>query len=174
MFADGHGQSYDRKPPQITCSNLVAECAGPGGTPVNFETTASDICDTNVSTICTPPSGYSFSLGTNTVVCVATDASGNTNVCSFTVTVLDTTLPQIACPANMNVAESPRDSGFATVTFPAPVATDVCDNNLLVYCAPTNGSVLPVGTNSVICTAVDQSGNTNSCQFTIVIPTACG
>jgi len=71
----------------------------------------------------------------------------------------------------MNVAEAPRDSGFATVMFPAPVATDTCDNNLLVYCTPPSGSVFPVGTNIVTCTAVDASDNTNTCTFTIrVIP----
>ncbi len=100
------------------------------------------------------------------------DASGNANACSFTVTVRDTTPPQIVCPTNKIVAEAPRDSGLATnVTFPAPAATDVCDNSLLVSCVPPSGSSLPVGTNTVICTAADHSGNTNACSFTVrVIP----
>src|SRR5258708_20235346 len=71
----------------------------------------------------------------------------------------------------MNVAEAPRDSGFATVTFPAPVATDICDSSPLVFSTPPSGSVLPVGTNTITCTAADSSGNSNSCTFTIrVIP----
>src|SRR5258708_5791485 len=71
----------------------------------------------------------------------------------------------------MNVAEAPRDSGFATVTFPAPVATDICDSSPLVFSTPPSGSVLPVGTNTITCTAADSSGNSNSCAFTIrVIP----
>jgi hypothetical protein len=162
----------DTTPPSLTCStNILLECTGAAGTPAFFTTTATDTCDTNVTVVCTPPSGSLFALGTNTVVCVATDASGNSNLCSFTVTVRDTAPPQIVCPTNMNVAEAPRDSGFATVTFPSPIATDLCDSSPSVFSTPPSGSVLPVGTNTITCTAVDSSGNSNSCTFTIrVIP----
>jgi hypothetical protein len=160
-------------PPQIVCpSNIVAECAGPAGTPVFFSATAIPACDTNVTIAYYPPPGSLFGLGSNTVVCVATDGLGNSNSCSFTVTIQDTTPPQITCPSNLiNVAESPRDSGFAIVNFPLPQATDVCSSNILVYTVPPSGSVLKVGTNTVTAYAVDASGNTNSCTFNIrVIP----
>jgi hypothetical protein len=40
-------------------------------------------------TVCSPASGSTFPVGTTTVTCTATDASGNTATCSFTVSVFD-------------------------------------------------------------------------------------
>jgi hypothetical protein len=57
---------------------------------VTFNATALDNCP-GVTVICTPPSGSTFALGTNTVICVATDASSNSNSCSFTITIVDRT-----------------------------------------------------------------------------------
>ncbi len=157
--------------PVISCaSNLTVEC----GSAWDFQPpTATDFCGStnlaiSVGTVTNPLVGNTFSA---TRTWTATDSCSNTASCSQIITLVDTTKPQITCTTNMNVAEAPRDSGFATVMFPAPVATDTCDNNLLVYCTPPSGSVFPVGTNIVTCTAVDASDNTNTCTFTIrVIP----
>lgn len=53
---------------------------------VNFEVTAFDEESTEVSIVCTPPSGSQF--GVTTVTCVATDDSGNEATCQFKVTVI--------------------------------------------------------------------------------------
>jgi len=81
----------DTQPPTITCScNLTAVTPTPNDpcVVVNFTTTASDNCP-GVTVVCNPPSGSCFPLGTTTVTCTATDASGNTATCSFTVTVFN-------------------------------------------------------------------------------------
>jgi len=162
----------DTTPPVITCSsNITVECTGGGGATVSFNVTATDACDTNSLVYSVPPSGSYFSLGTNLVNSFAVDACGNTNTCNFTVTVLDTIPPTIACPANIIAAEFPHDSGFATVTFGAPVVSDICESNLSVVVTPPSGSLFPVGTNLVTCVVADSSGNTNVCTFSIrVIP----
>jgi hypothetical protein len=59
----------------------------PFGATVTYNVTASDNCP-GVTTVCAPPSGSVFPLGTTTVTCIATDTSGNTATCSFTVTVV--------------------------------------------------------------------------------------
>src|SRR5439155_107221 len=122
--------------PFISCaSNLTVEC----GSAWDFQPpTATDFCGStnlaiSVSTITNPLVGITFSA---TRTWTATDTCSNTPSCSQTTTLTDTTPPHITCPTNMNVAEAPRDSGFATVTFPTPVASDTCDNNVLVYCTP--------------------------------------
>ena len=51
--------------------------------------------------VSSPPSGSTFPVGTTTVTNTATDASGNTTSCSFTVTVTDTQNPVITCPGNL-------------------------------------------------------------------------
>ncbi len=81
----------DTQPPTITCPANVT-----GVTPtitdpcavVNFTTTASDNCP-GVTVVCNPPSGSCFPVGVTTVTCTATDASGNTATCSFTVSVFN-------------------------------------------------------------------------------------
>jgi hypothetical protein len=83
-------------PPRLTCSsNIVAQCQyqpspnGGGGTLVTYSTSASGVCDTNITLTCNPPSGSLFPLGTTTVSCSATDGRTNRSSCSFTVKVVD-------------------------------------------------------------------------------------
>jgi subtilisin-like proprotein convertase family protein len=81
----------DTQPPTITCpANITAATANVNDpcTVVNYTTTASDNCP-GVTVVCTPPSGSCFPVGTTTVTCTATDASGNTATCSFTVSVFN-------------------------------------------------------------------------------------
>jgi hypothetical protein len=82
----------DTQPPTITCPANVTIAAAPtcplssSATATFPPPTASDNCP-GVTTVCNPPSGSTFPVGTTTVTCTATDASGNTATCSFTVTV---------------------------------------------------------------------------------------
>lgn len=81
----------DTQPPSITCPSNVTVVGTPGdpGAVVTFPPpTASDNCP-GVTVVCSPASGSTFPVGTTTVTCTATDASGNTATCSFTVSVFD-------------------------------------------------------------------------------------
>jgi hypothetical protein len=49
--------------------------------------TATDAADPNPSVVCDPASGSSFAVGTTTVTCTATDATGNASSATFAVTV---------------------------------------------------------------------------------------
>ena len=61
----------------VQCALAVAPVNG--GAAVSFTATATDNCDANPGISCTPSSGSTFHLGTSTVTCTATDASGNIN-----------------------------------------------------------------------------------------------
>jgi hypothetical protein len=50
-------------------------------------------------------------------------------------------------------------------------ATDDCDPVPVVTCEPASGSVFPVGTTEVTCTAVDFSGNSSTCTFMVTVET---
>jgi hypothetical protein len=54
------------------------------------------------------------------------------------------------------------------VTFHV-TATDNGDLPPLVICSPPSGSVFPVGTTTVTCTAIDTAGNQNSSEFTLTV-----
>ena len=95
----------DTQPPTITCpANVTAitdqnACPPPPCVVATFPPpTATDNCP-GVTVVCTPPSGSCFPTGTTTVTCTATDASGNTATCSFTLTTFDTALQDDSNPA---------------------------------------------------------------------------
>jgi hypothetical protein len=77
----------DTTPPAITCpANITLACNLDPLVPVFFSAIATDNCDSSPTVTCSPPSGSGFAVGTTTVNCMATDASGNQSSCSFTVT----------------------------------------------------------------------------------------
>jgi len=134
---------------------------------VTFSARASDNCDTNPAVTCTPASGFFFAVGTTTVICSATDSSGNTNSCAFSVTLNDNQLPGISCPANIVASADPGQCSKSNVTYTA-TASDNC-TNVSLLCVPPSGSTFPMGTTNVTCTVTDAAGNTNSCTFTVTV-----
>jgi hypothetical protein len=80
--------------------------------------------------------------------------------------VVDTTPPTITCPADMTVSQ---DSAYgAIISFSPPIASDNCPG-VTTTCAPASGSVFPLGTTPVTCTAIDVGGNTASCSFNVTV-----
>jgi hypothetical protein len=159
----------DTTAPDITCPpDHVAECAGPLGTPVAWdEPVVSDMCDLAPVVTCDPPLGSLFPVGTTPVVCTATDASGNTSSCTFEVTVEDTTAPVITCLPDIRVDAT--EPGGARVIWLDTPAMDVCDGPVPVTCVPGSGSLFPLGTTDVVCTATDMAGNEATCTFQVTV-----
>ena len=77
-------------PANITLPNAPGQC----GAIATFSATATDNCGAATVTV-QPASGTFFQVGTTTVTARATDGSGNTATCSFTVTVNDVEPPVI-------------------------------------------------------------------------------
>jgi uncharacterized repeat protein (TIGR01451 family) len=78
----------DSEPPSLTVpANMTVNATKPSGAAVSFTTTAADNAP-GVMKACVPSSGSTFAIGTTTVNCTATDASGNTASKSFQITVL--------------------------------------------------------------------------------------
>lgn len=113
------------------------------------------------------PSGSLFPIGTTTNVIVGNAGGGNTDTCTFTVTVVDNENPVLASmPSAISVS---ADAGLcsATVSWTEPTATDNCTPT--VTSSHTNGATFPVGTTSVIYTVTDASGNTDTASFQITV-----
>src|SRR6185436_2502869 len=159
----------DTQNPVITCPGNLVLTADPGRcsrSNVTFVVSATDNCSV-ANLVSSPPSGSTFPVGTTTVTSTATDASGNTASCSFTVTVLDTQNPVITCPGNLVLTADPGACSRSNVIFVVS-ATDNCSVANLVS-SPPSGSTFPVGTTTVTSTATDASGNQNSCSFTVTV-----
>jgi hypothetical protein len=86
------------------------------------------------------------------------------------VTVNDTQNPTIACPSGI-VTNVPAGDTNAVVQYGNPTVSDNC-GVASTNCAPPSGSTFPLGTNAVVCTATDTSGNTNSCSFNVTVGAA--
>ena len=161
----------DTVPPVIQCptNRLVGLCGTTSTTPVTFPLpAATDNADTNVTVSCSPPSGSLFPIGTTTVTCTATDDCTNRTTCPFTVTVArDTTPPSMVCPASISVTAC--SASGAVVNYPTPTATDNADFNVAVTCSPASGSVFPLGSTTVTCTATDDCTNRSTCIFTVTV-----
>ncbi|WP_319230934.1 HYR domain-containing protein [Draconibacterium orientale] len=124
----------DNTPPTITCpGNLTANTPlGVCGAVVTYTTpVGADNC-AGATTVQTTglPSGSTFPVGETINTFEVTDAAGNTNSCSFTVTVTDNRKPVLTLPATAIIAchESthPDNTGWAT-------ATDNCAVDELSY-----------------------------------------
>ena len=147
-----------QSPPLINTPEVVeAEATSPSGANVTWDTSVLSFADPNnpPPVTCSPASGSLFSLGTHTVTCSATDAFG-TGTASFLCIVADTTSPVVTVPADIFVT-SPDGSPQA-VTFTA-TATDNVDPSITPACKPASGSLFPVGTTQVTCTAIDKHAN---------------
>lgn len=119
------------------------------------------------------PSGASFPAGTTVVTYTALDVSGNTTICTFSVSAIDQIAPVLsACPPNVTVNNaSPCGE---TVNWDLPTATDNCtpQDDLIVSSIPVSGSIFFNGTTDVVCFVQDASGNYDSCTFQVKIVAA--
>ncbi len=104
-------------------------------------------------------------LGNNSVSILVTDTNGNTNIGAATVTVIDDRKPNIVCPDDMIVW---RKGGDHRVDYDDPLASDNCTvAKVELTDGLPSGSHFAFGIHSVTFKAVDQSGNEQSCSFTI-------
>ncbi|HXI51461.1 MAG TPA: CHRD domain-containing protein, partial [Candidatus Saccharimonadales bacterium] len=76
---------------------------------------------------CAPPSGSTFPLGTTTVTCIAADTVGNSNSCSFTITVQNANEPpvcRLAIPCALTFPNDPTAYALAISDAGACVVFD--------------------------------------------------
>ena len=147
-------------------STITVEATSAAGTAVFYTVTAIDSVDLNPSVNCTPASGSTFSLGTTSVNCTATDGYSNSVNDSFNIVVVDTTAPVLTVPEPITV-EAESMAGTA-VTY-AVTATDTVDPNPNINCTPASGAVFPLGTTAVTCTATDGNGNSSNGSFNVTV-----
>jgi Glycine rich protein/Secretion system C-terminal sorting domain/HYR domain len=118
-------------------------------------------------------SGGSFPVGTTVQTYTVIDNLNNTNTCSFSVTVNDVQLPTITCPSNIASCTSSINS-LAPLTF-----TDNCSASLtysLTGATTSTGTgnangLYNTGVTTVLYKALDLSGNTTTCSFSVTVNT---
>ena len=160
----------DTTPPTLCAlPNIQVGTNAGAGAFVTFPNCASDLVDGSDPVTCNHPSGSFFPVGKTVVTCSATDEHGNSAPPShFTVSVGDTTPPVLNLPPSITATAQSRLG--ARVSYLA-TATDNVDPHPTVKCTPPSGAQFPLGTTTVLCTAIDASGNqsTGSFQVRVVV-----
>jgi HYR domain/Autotransporter beta-domain len=167
----------DNEDPVLTVPGNIAASTDPG---VNTAvvtyaapTATDNVAGVTVARTAGPASGAAFPLGVTTVTHVATDAAGNTDTESFTVTVTDNEDPVVTVPADITTT---TDAGLPTavVTF-STSAMDNVDGAItpVITSGPTtglsSGSAFPIGITTVTASATDTQGNSDSESFTVTV-----
>ena len=158
--------------PTITCpSDIVTDNdAGQCSAVVTYSVTANDNCsgETITQTDTTGlTSGDAFPIGTTVLEYTVTDPYGNTDTCSFTVTVNDVESPNVVCQ-DVSLQLDPV-TGLVTL-----LASDI-DNGSSDNCSFTLSlsqdtfDCSYIGSNTVTLTATDANGNASSCDSTVTI-----
>jgi hypothetical protein len=151
-------------------TDIVLQATSPGGTSAWFALpTSSDAQSGGAYAVCDPPPSSTFPVGTTTVSCVGFDARGNQSAPStFTVTVLDSAPPLISASIG-SVTANATGPGGAVVEWTLPTAYDQVSGVLPVTCDPPSGSLFPVGTTTVVCSATDGSGNVGGAPLEVTV-----
>jgi hypothetical protein len=111
------------------------------------------------------------SVGTNTLTYTANDGNGNTNIATRTVIVQDTTPPTILWSFTNLVlaADTNCSAAMPDVTGTNYILATDLSGALTISQTPTNSSILPLGTNTIVITVADASGNDSYSTNTIVV-----
>jgi hypothetical protein len=154
-------------PSVSTPGGVTVEATSAAGASATYSASASDAVSGSLTPTCAPASGSAFAIGSTPVTCTATDGAGNTGTGTFSVNVVDTTPPALVVPSDQ--AATTTAPGGIAVTYPAATATDVVDGAVTPTCSPASGSVFPVGTTTVSCSATDAHGNPGSGSFKVTV-----
>ncbi len=153
--------------------DLAVTTSDPTGRAVTFaDPSATDVVDPSPTVSCSPASGSIFAVGTTTVLCTATDGSGNVSGASFDVTV-DFVAPPDA-PPTLTVPASLTKEGNTTggwiADWSGVSATDPEDDpDPTPTCTPAAGAVVPLGTTEVTCSVTDSAGASETKSFNVTV-----
>jgi hypothetical protein len=106
-----------------------------------------------------------FDVGVTVVTWTATDSIGVTVTATQTVTVQDTTDPVFDPVTNLDFIFEPDVP--LVIYYDYPVATDLDNLAVDVTCTPASGTIFNEGSNTVTCTATDDSGNSANTTFNV-------
>ncbi|XP_071842391.1 uncharacterized protein [Apostichopus japonicus] len=159
-------------PPSITCPtdlSFKVDSGNPGAT-IPFDPPSCfdpDQPTGSLSVSCDPMRNSFLPLGPNPVFCICTDNTGASDTCSFTVTVVENSLPTISCPTPVTVTSVQTNIGN-TVTYDNPVCFDAEDGIFPAVCNPLSGTFF-VGVSTVTCTCTDSCDESTLCSFQVTV-----
>jgi dipeptidyl aminopeptidase/acylaminoacyl peptidase len=174
----------DATPPVITVpDDITEEATSPERATVSFEVSAQDAEDGPTDVDCDHNSGETFPIGETVVTCSAEDLTGNSAEESFTITVQDTTAPDVEITQASDRRNGRAiDEGSTTnmryieITFDATDVVGIDDTECTLDGQPFTSCTSPVvydrlnrGAHQFTVRVTDAAGNTGEDQFTWTI-----
>ena len=160
----------DTTPPAFSStSDRTIEATGRGGVPGGYTPpSAQDLVDVSVTPSCAPSPSQALPLGATTIHCTVRDSRGNSASTTFTITVQDTTPPEIHDLSDTVRVETDGPKPVL-VTYDLPTAEDAVDGTVKVACDPASGKRFALGDTTIVCTSVDKHKNDASATFDVVV-----
>ncbi len=114
----------------------------------------------------TPPAGTVLSgVGTQQSISIfIEDDNGNSNSCSFIITLADTTSPTLICPNNQSIAIDANCQYVIPDLSSQATFSDYCDTNPTFNQSPSAGTLVS-GILTLNIVVTDASGNSNTCAL---------
>lgn len=170
----------DTTAPSIDCPSNIEVSNDPGLCSAVVDpgtATATDNCDSTPTIVGTrddnQPLNAPYPVGVTIITWSATDDAGNTSSCNQSVTVNDTEVPTIVCPAPTTASADASCQAAIPDRRAEATKSDNC-GDVTVTQSPAPGTMVGLGTHTITLTATDGSGNTSTCEttFTVVDTTA--
>jgi len=162
---------------QDTTAPTVSITSGPSGAvpsaAATFSFTTNEgtlTCDLDAGgfSACSSPKAYaSLADGSHTFRVRATDAAGNTATATRSWSI-DATPPVLTTPGTLPVEANGASGSIVTYTVTGSDA-GVALLPSAITCAPLSGTLFPIGTTPVSCSAADALGNVGTATFDVVV-----
>lgn len=158
----GGGGSFNAGTGQINSAGFQT---GNGRVIITYTATA----PTYINQLAGQASGSTFASGVHTLQFASTDSMGNADSCTFSITVVDSEAPVLACPPNDTVS---NDAGTcqAVYTYGNGTSSDNCPGvTVSTLSGPASGGSFPQGVTTVTLEATDSAGNSTTCTFDVEV-----
>ena len=149
---------YEDDAPIMNCPGLIqgglrrvqvnAQAGLCGGAVYNFDLNPTDNCGvTSIIQDQGLPSGATYPYGETLNSITLTDASGNSNNCTFVVEVINAETPTVNCPNDLSIDLEGESCGIILEPFPIPTVLDDCSSITISHTnGPLPGEELSAGT----------------------------
>ncbi len=175
---DNHGNNamctanvtvQDNTPPTAVCQNITVYLDDQGQVAISgnaIDAGSTDAC--GIASYLSMPSSFDCSqLGPNQVSMLVTDNNGNNDLCTATVTVLDTLAPEMLCQ-NIEIFLDANGEASITASMIDAGSFDAC-SNVSLSAFPLHFQCDEVGLNAVTLTGTDAQNNSASCTALVTV-----